>query len=75
MSATPADQIVIDQAKTINELHARLIETSEKLHHWRSWAQFVFGGGGPHTADDDGLRAMVCAACDDWRKAQPEDQS
>lgn len=37
----------------------------EELDRWRSWAQFVFLGGGPLTMNDDELRQAVCQKFDD----------
>jgi hypothetical protein len=35
-----------------------------QLDAWRTWAQFVYGGGGPVTGTDDELRTMIGARQD-----------
>jgi hypothetical protein len=46
------------------------------LKSWRTWAQFVWLGGGPVTVDDDELRRRICQAADiDVAEATPERQA
>lgn len=45
-------------------LQAENTELAKALTTWRSWAQFIFQGGGPVSGSDAELRAAVCAAYD-----------
>ena len=46
------------------QLAFRVVKLEDALEHWRSWAQFVYLGGGPVTKPDNELRAGVNARHD-----------
>lgn len=57
----------IDERLQTPHVFAELVR---RLDEWRSWARFVFDGGGPiGKLSDDDLRAMVCARADAGRHA------
>lgn len=48
----------------ICELEAELVQLRADLSAWRSWAQFVWLGGGEPIESDDELRQRMCEEAD-----------
>jgi hypothetical protein len=52
------DPDALKQAATV------IRQLATDLDAWRTWAQFVFLGGGPVTSTDTELRDLICRAID-----------
>src|SRR5688500_9274708 len=69
-------QSCADLLRELAELRQQQEQLQERTSTWRSWAQFVYlGGGDPLATDDDTLRQLVCNAHDkdtDRLKARAE---
>ena len=54
-------------AGLVRDLLAELARLDERVEHWRSWAQFIWLGGGAPVGTDKELQRRACEASDQGR--------